>query len=331
MKRREFITLVGGAAVAWPLAARAQQPATPVIGFLSSVSPAAFPRTVVALQAAFREGLSETGYVEGRNVAMEYRWAEGQYDRLPALAADLVRPQVAVIVATGGNAPAQEAKQATTRIPIVFVSGGDPVNAGLVASLNLPGGNITGVSMMYSALVAKRLQLLHQLVPKAAAFGVIVNPNYSEADLQRRELQEAAQTIHQQIQVVSAGALRDIDTAFASLVERKTDALLVANDPFFESNRDQIVGLAARHAMPAIYSGREYVAAGGLMSYGSSLIDAFRQAGIYSGKILHGAKPADLPVMQPTKFELIINLKTAKALGLEVPPTLLALADEVIE
>jgi putative ABC transport system substrate-binding protein len=331
MRRRDFIKGIAGSAAAWPFAAHAQQPALPVIGFLSSVSPVAFARTVVALQAAFRQGLSETGYVEGRNVAMEYRWAEGQYDRLPALAADLVSRQVAMIVATGGNAPAQAAKQATTQIPIVFVSGGDPVRAGLVASLNRPGGNITGVTMMYSPLVAKRLQLLHQLVPKAVAIGVMVNPNYPEADLQRRELQEAAETIRQQIQVVSASALRDIDAAFTSLVERKADALFVANDPFFESNRDHIVTLAARHAIPAIYSGREYVVAGGLMSYGSSLIDAFRQAGIYSEKILHGAKPADLPVMQPTKFELVINLKTAKMLGLDVPPTLMALADELIE
>jgi putative ABC transport system substrate-binding protein len=280
---------------------------------------------------AFRQGLNETGYVEGQNVAIEYRWAEGQYDRLPALAADLARRQVAVIVATGGNAPALAAKAATANIPIVFVTGGDPVKAGLVVNLNTPGGSVTGVSMIYSALVPKRLELLHKLVAKVAGIGALVNPNYPEADLQRQELQEAAKAIGQQIRIVNAGTERDIDAAFATLAQRRIDGLLVANDPFFESSRNQIAALAARHAIPAIYSGREYVSAGGLMSYGASVSDAIHQAGIYTGKILSGAKAADLPVMQPTRFEFVINLKTARALGLDLPPTLLALADEVIE
>jgi putative ABC transport system substrate-binding protein len=298
-----------------------------VVGFLSSALPAPWMPFV----AAFRQGLNEAGYVEGKNVAIEFRWAEGLYDRLPGLASDLARRQVAVLVASGGNAPALAAKAATARIPIVFLSGGDPVKGGLVASLNRPRGNVTGMNLIFTELVPKRLELLHELVPKAARIGALLNPNYPDVDLQLRELQEAARTIRQQIHVVNAGAERDIDAAFATLVRQKTDALLVANDPFFVSRRERIVALEDRHAIPAIYSGREYVAAGGLMSYGASLTDAFRQAGIYTSRILNGAKPADLPVLQPTKFEFVINLKTAKALDLGIPQSLLLRAEEVIQ
>jgi putative ABC transport system substrate-binding protein len=283
------------------------------------------------MENAFRQGLNESGFVEGRDLAIEYRFAEGHYDRCAELAADLVRRRVAVIVATGSTAPAVAAKAATADIPIVFVAGGDPVPAGLVASLNRPGGNVTGITVMFSKLVPKRLELLHQLVPGAAAIGALVNPSYPEADLQRQELQEAGQAIKQQIQVVTAATPDEIGMAFATLVERRTDALLVANDPFFESQREQIAALAGRVAVPAIYSGRSYIEAGGLISYGPDLTEALRQAGIYAGRILKGAKPADLPVMQPTKFELVINFKAAKVLGLDIPPTLLARADEVIE
>jgi putative ABC transport system substrate-binding protein len=324
MDRRTFIRTVVGGLFAAPCIARAQQQAVPVIGYLST---AVHPNVA----AAFRRGLNETGYVEGQNVVIQERSAEGHYEWLPRLAAELVGGQVAVIVAAGGNTPALAAKAATVKIPVVFLTGGDPVRAGLVTSLNRPGGNITGVTTVYSALVPKRLELLHQLVPKAAAIGALVNPNYPEADLQLRELQEAAATIKQQIRVVRADTQRDIDAAFASFAQQGTDALLVANDPFFESRGNQIAALAARHAIPVIYSGRLFVEAGGLMSYGASLTDAARQAGVYAGRILKGAKPADLPVLQPTKFELVINLKTAKALGLTIPPSLLLRADQVIE
>jgi putative tryptophan/tyrosine transport system substrate-binding protein len=328
MRRREFITLLGGAAVSWPLGSHAQQPgAMPVVGFVHAGSFS----TSVEQMGGLRKGLAETGYVVGRNLAIEYRPAEGRYDRLPALVTDLLDQQVAVLVAGGGNAPAQAAKAATANIPIVFVTASDPIRAGLVASLSRPGGNVTGVSMLASALMGKWLDLLHQLIPNATLIGALVNPNYSDADLQLRELEEAAQAIKLPVRVVSATSEADIDAGFVILAEQRAAALLVANDLFFLSRRDQIVAQAARHALPAIYSTRDYVAAGGLMSYAPNFAEGYRQAGIYAGRILRGAKPADLPVQQPTKFELAINLKTAKAVGLQIPDRLLALADEVIE
>jgi len=326
MRRREFIALVGGAA-AWPLVVRAQQPAMPVIGFVGTGAAAPYENYVVSLT----NGLKNTGHIVGQNVSIEYRWAEGHYKQLSEMAAELVGRKVAVIVAAGGNAPAQAAKSATNTTPIVFISGGDPVKGGLVAHLNRPEGNVTGVTMTFSAVVAKRLELLHKLVPNAATIGVLVNPNYPEADFQRREVQESASALGQQIHFMNAGTIIDIDAAFATLTQRGVSALFVANDPFFNSRRDQLVALAARHAIPAIYDTREFAAAGGLMTYGSSIAEAFYQAGMYTGKILNGAQLGDLPVMQATKFELVINVTTAKTLGLNVPPTLLALADEVIE
>jgi putative tryptophan/tyrosine transport system substrate-binding protein len=329
MKRREFISLIGGAATAWPLGARAQQAATPVIGFLNSGSPG--ERT--HLVAAFHQGLGETAYVDGRNVTIEYRWAQGRYDRLPALADELVRQQAAVITATGDTVSPRAAKAATTTIPIIFVMGGDPVAAGLVPSFNRPGGNITGVSLVASALaelVAKQLELLHELAPKAAVVGILLNPRpSSEVDLS--QLQSVARSKGLELVVLRANTDRDIEAAFAALVQKHAEALLIEPDVFFLDRREQLVALAARHAIPAVYSRREYAAIGGLMSYGTSLADAYRQAGIYTGRVLKGEKPADLPVLQPTKFELVINLKTAKALGLTVPNTLLVSADEVIE
>jgi putative tryptophan/tyrosine transport system substrate-binding protein len=327
MKRREFIALVGGAAATWSFAARAQQSAMPVIGFLNSLSPGAFgPRL-----DAFRKGLAETGYVEGRNVAIEYRWAEGQYDRLPVLAADLVNRKVAVIAATGGDSPAFAAKAVTTTIPIVFAVTADPVKTGLVASLNRPGGNLTGVNFLLSMIVAKVFEMLHEMMPKAAAFGYLVNPTSPNAELEISDARVATVALGHKLVVVKASSEREIDAAFATLVKERVGAFLGGNDVFFYGRREQIVALAARHAMPAIFPVRAWAEAGGLMSYGTSVDDAQRQAGVYVGRILKGAKPADLPVIQSTKVELIINLKTAKALGLTFPLSLLGRADAVIE
>jgi len=323
MRRRDFIRGIAGSAAAWPRAARAQQPAIPVVGFLSSLS--------LSFAPAFRQGLKETEYIEGQNLAIEYRSADGQYDRLPRLAADLVDRKVAVILAAGGTDPAKAAKAATATIPIVFVSAADPVNAGIVASLNRPGGNVTGVSLLGSELEAKRLGLLHEIVPGTAAIGVLVNPKYPDADLELRELQEAASAIGRQINVVRASADSEIDTAFATVAQQGAAALLVAQDPFFGGRRIQLVTLAARYKLPAIYYQREFAEIGGLMSYGTDFARQYRQAGIYVGKILKGTKPADLPVLQPTKFELVINLKTARALGFTIPPGVFSIADDVIE
>jgi putative tryptophan/tyrosine transport system substrate-binding protein len=324
MRRRDLITLLGGAA-AWPLAARAQQQAMPVIGFLHTTSSSAW----APLVSSFRNGLRDSGYVEGQNVSIEYRWAEGQYARLSALVNDLIDRKVAVIAANSPSALA--AKAVTTTVPIVFQSGSDPVQLGLVASLNRPGGNVTGVSSFASAMEAKRLGLLREMVPDAAVISVLVNPKYPGTAFQVKEVQEAARTLQHTIHVLNASSAGEIDAAFATLVHQRTDALLVVGDPFFLSRASQFITLAARHAVPTMYGFREYALAGGLMSYGTSITDAYRQVGIYVGRILRGANPADLPVTQPTQFELVINMQTAKLLGLNVPPTLLARADEVIE
>ena len=327
MRRREFMTVLGGAAIGWPLAAQGQQPAMPVIGYLQSASPNYYAQ----FTGAVSQGLNEIGYVEGQNVVIERRSAEGHYDRLAALAAGLVDRQIAVILAAGGSDPAKAARAATSNIPIVFVSAADPVRTGLVASLNRPGGNVTGVSLLASALDAKKLGMLRELAPKASTIGVLINPNYPSANSQREEAQKAAARLGLRPIMLSASTDGELDLAFASAAKQGADALLVATDPFLLSRRERLVALAARDAVPAIYAQREVVTAGGLISYGPHFWDGYRQAGAYVGRILKGEKPADLPVLQPTKFELVINLKTAKALGLEVPDRLLALADEVIE
>jgi putative ABC transport system substrate-binding protein len=328
MRRREFITLLGGAAAAWPLAARAQQPAMPVIGFLNASS----PETNADRLRAFRQGLKETGHVEGRNVAIEYRWAEGRYDRIPALIEDLVRRQVSVIAAPGSTPAALAAKAATTTIPVVFVTATDPVAAGLVASLNRPGGNLTGVTVLTLELGPKQLELLREVVPTATVIALLVNPASPVlAETQTRDLQATARALGLQLHVLHARAASDFDTVFETLGQLRAGGLVIGGETLFTAQSEQLAALASRHAMPAIYQFREFAAAGGLMSYGANVNDAHRLAGVYTGRILGGQKPADLPVQQVTKLELIINLKTAGRLGLEVPPTLLARADEVIE
>jgi len=325
MRRREFALLLGGAVVLQPLTGRAQQPAIPVIGFLDSSSADVWP-----FMAAFRKGLNEVGFVEGRNVRIEYRWADGHYDRLPGLAAELVRIPVAVLAATGVTA-ALAAKASTATIPVVFHTGGDPVKSGLVASLNKPGGNVTGVVSLGKIVVPKQFELLHELVPKADVIAFLVNPNNGVAKSDTSNVQEAAQTKGVHLQIVEARNTSEIDTAFASLIQRQASALIVQLDPFLDGSRKQVVALAARHAVPAIAAHREFAAGGGLISYGASLADAYRLEGNYVGRLLKGERPAELPVQQSVKVELVINLKTAKALGLTVPPSLLVRADQIIE
>jgi putative ABC transport system substrate-binding protein len=327
MRRRDFITFLSGTAAAWPLTARAQQRAIPVIGFLNSASAVEWSPFV----AAFRRGLSESGYVEGQNVAIEFRWAEGRYDRLPMLAADLVRAGVAVIVATGGTTSALAAKQTTTTIPIVFSTGGDPVKQGLVASINRPGGNITGVNVLTTGLEAKRLEILHAVVPNASIIGVLINPNNVSAEAQSIIVQDAGRTMGQKVLILHASSERDFEAVFATTMQSRIDAFIVGADPFFSSQRDKLIALTARYRIPAIYEWHEFVQAGGLMSYGSDLAEGYHQIGIYAGRVLKGEKPGDLPVVQSTKVQFAINLKTAKALGVTVPLPLLGRADEVIE
>jgi putative tryptophan/tyrosine transport system substrate-binding protein len=326
MKRREFITLLGGAA-AWPLAARAQQPAMPVVGFLSGRSLASDAHLV----KAFREGLSERGYVEGQNVAIEFRWAESQFDRLPALAADLVGRKVAVVFAGGLDVSIRAIRAAISGTPVVFATSGDPVELGLVASFNRPGGNVTAVTLISAVLWPKRMELVRVMIGTPTMVALMVNPNNPTTEAITKDVQAAAQTLGLKTQVLHASTDRDIDAAFETLAQQRASALLLQSDPVFNDRRDKLVALAARHAMPAIYDRRDFPAAGGLMSYGASAVDQYRQSGLLVGRILKGAEPAELPVMQPTKFEFVINFKTAKALGLQIPEKLLALADEVIE
>jgi len=328
MKRRKFIALLGGAA-AWPLAARAQQPAMPVIGFMNTLNSA--DASDLGLVAAFRQGLLETGFVEGQNVTVEYRWAQGQYDRFPELAAEFVRRQVAVIAATGGEPSPQSAMAATQTIPIVFTANGDPIREGLVTNLRQPGGNVTGLTIFGPAAVTKRVQLMDQLVPQATTIAYLMNPNHPSGEIEMSAAQTAARSLGKEMSVFRASNERELDTAFATMVQQQTDALVVASDPFYWSRRGELASLAARHRLPAIYYLPEFARAGGLMAYGNSLPDQYRLVGVYVGRILKGEKPGDLPVVQSTKFEFVINLKTAKALGLDVPLGLTAGADEVIE
>ena len=327
MRRRDLLAMLGGALVVWPLAARAQQPTKPVVGFLSS----GLQRAFAPQAAGFLQGLKETGYVEGQNIMIEYRWAEGRYDRLPTMADELVRWPVTVLVTSGGTVAARAAKAATTSIPIVFTTADDPVATDLVTSLNRPGGNVTGVSFISGVLTAKNLELLHELVPTANLVAILANPSSPSAEIQLKDAQEAANTIGVKILILKANTERDINSAFTTLLQEHAGALIVVADPFFFIHRDQFAALAERHAVPTVHFFREFVTAGGLMSYGTSLTDGYHQAGIYAGRILKGERPADLPVLQPTKYELVINLKAAKALGLTVPPSLLVRADEVIE
>jgi putative ABC transport system substrate-binding protein len=327
MRRREFIAILAGAAGTWSLDTLAQQSAFPVVGFLSSASPKPYADRV----AGFRNGLNETGYVECRDLAIEFRWAQGQYDRLPVFAVDLVRQKVAAIISSGGDVAALAAKAATSSIPIVVVTGSDPVKAGLVASFNRPGGNVTGASFVATELETKRLELLRDLVPSTAVIGVLINPTNPAAESRSKDLQMAARTLDRDIHIVNASNEGDLEAAFATLTQKPAGALLVSTDSFFTSQRDRLVALATQYALPTIYPWREFVEAGGLMSYGPIINEVYRQAGIYTGRILKGEKPADLPFVRPTKFELVVNMKTAKALGLTLPALFLARADEVIE
>jgi putative ABC transport system substrate-binding protein len=327
MRRRDFITLVGGAAAAWPLLARAQQPTMPMIGFLSSRSPGESAGVV----AAFRQGLGETGFVEGRNLAIAFRWAEGHYDRLPALAAELVGLPVALLFSAGGPPSAFAAKAATSTIPIAFSAVGDPVEIGLVSSLNQPGGNITGMAAFNTTLAEKRIELMKELMPTAGVIGYLLNPSNQRSEIEVKSVLAAARALGIELRILSASSESELDTAFAAVVKLGVGALVPSVDPYFDSQRERIVALSTRHGVAAVYGWREYVLAGGLMSYGTDLPDSYRQAAIYAGRILKGEKPVNLPVMQPTKFTLAVNLKTARTLGLTVPPTLLARADEVIE